>query len=134
MYVSERPRRPACPAFRLVFASLASLVWSDGDGFAHDTGVSLGFHRTKAVKARLELAVSAAKSRRQPLGHVLLVGPPGSGKATLAGLIAKALGSPIQATSGPDVAVAGDLAGLLTSLEENYVLLLEDMHHPARLC
>ena len=72
------------------------------------------------VKARLELAIAAAKSRGEPLGHILLLGSPGLGKSTLAGIIAKTLSVAIKSTSGATIANAGDLVGLLTGLLECY--------------
>jgi holliday junction DNA helicase RuvB len=80
------------------------------------------------VKERLELAIAAAKHRREPLGHVLLIGAPGSGKATLANILAKAMGVNLKITSGTAVEREGDLAGLLTNLEEGDVLFIEEIH------
>ena len=62
------------------------------------------------VKARLELAIAAAKHRKEPLGHVLLIGAPGSGKATLANILVKAMGANLKSTSGPALGNAGDFA------------------------
>src|SRR5262249_54095546 len=70
------------------------------------------------VKERLEISVQAAKQRNEPLDHILLSGPPGLGKITLANIIAKAMGANLKSTSGPTIEKAGDLAGLLTNLEE----------------
>src|SRR6185295_361879 len=70
------------------------------------------------VKERLEITVQAAKQRREAIDHVLLSGPPGLGKTTLASIIAKAMGANFKSTSGPTIEKAGDLAGLLTNLEE----------------
>src|SRR5215468_10271643 len=66
------------------------------------------------VKERLEITVAAAKHRGEAIDHVLLRGPPGLGKTTLANIIAKAMGVSIKCTSGPTIEKAGDLAGLLT--------------------
>src|SRR6188508_154906 len=68
------------------------------------------------VKERLEIAVQAAKQRGEPLDHILLNGPPGLGKTTLANIIAKAMGGNLKNTSGPTIEKASDLAGLLTNL------------------
>src|SRR5579885_2435811 len=80
------------------------------------------------VKERLEIAVQAAKQRGEPLDHILLNGPPGLGKTTLANIIAKAMGSNLKSTSGPTIEKAGDLAGLLTNLEEGDVLFIDEIH------
>ncbi len=80
------------------------------------------------VKERIEIAVEAARQRKEPLDHVLLSGPPGLGKTTIANIIAKAMGSNLKATSGPTIEKAGDLAGLLTNLEEGDVLFIDEIH------
>ena len=80
------------------------------------------------VKERLEISVAAAKQRREAIGHVLLSGPPGLGKTTLAHIIAKAMGASLKSTSGPTIEKAGDLAGLLTNLEEGDVLFIDEIH------
>src|SRR5580704_16251788 len=71
-----------------------------------------------ALRSNLAVFIQAAKGRQQALDHVLLVGPPGLGKTTLAQIIARELGVGFRATSGPVIAKAGDLAALLTNLEE----------------
>lgn len=80
------------------------------------------------VKERLEIAVQAAKQRGEAIDHILLSGPPGLGKTTLANIIAKAMGSNLKSTSGPTIEKAGDLAGLLTNLEEGDVLFIDEIH------
>ena len=80
------------------------------------------------VKERLEIAVAAAKMRGEPIDHILLNGPPGLGKTTLANIIAKAMGANLKSTSGPTIEKAGDLAGLLTNLEEGDVLFIDEIH------
>jgi holliday junction DNA helicase RuvB len=85
------------------------------------------------VKVRLEVAIAAAKSRGETLGHVLLVGSPGLGKATLAHIIAKTMGVGIKSTNAPTLTYAGDLAGLLTNLEEGDVLFIDEIHQLKRV-
>lgn len=80
------------------------------------------------VKERLEIAVQAAMQRKEPIDHILLSGPPGLGKTTLANIIAKAMGTNLKSTSGPTIEKAGDLAGLLTNLEEGDVLFIDEIH------
>jgi Holliday junction DNA helicase RuvB len=80
------------------------------------------------VKERLEITVAAAKQRGEPIDHLLLNGPPGLGKTTLAHIIAKAMGANVKSTSGPTIEKAGDLAGLLTNLEEGDVLFIDEIH------
>jgi Holliday junction DNA helicase RuvB len=80
------------------------------------------------VKERLEIAVEAALRRKEPLDHLLLCGPPGLGKTTIANIIARAMGANLRATSGPTIEKAGDLAGLLTNLEEGDVLFIDEIH------
>ena len=81
-----------------------------------------------AARANLDVFVKAARHRGEALDHVLLVGPPGLGKTTLAQIVAKELGVNFRATSGPVIAKAGDLAALLTNLEERDVLFIDEIH------
>src|SRR5258708_5828550 len=80
------------------------------------------------VKERLEITIEAARQRHEPIDHVLLSGPPGLGKTTLAHILAKAMGASVKSTSGPTIEKAGDLAGLLTNLEEGDVLFIDEIH------
>ena len=80
------------------------------------------------IKESLSIAIEAAKHRGDALDHCLFAGPPGLGKTTLAGIIAKEMGVNIHITSGPVLEKASDLAGLLTSLQENDVLFIDEIH------
>lgn len=80
------------------------------------------------IKARLQLAIEAAKQRGEALGHVLLIGPPGFGKATLLNLIPKTMGVTVKPTNAMAVGNYNDFAGILTNLEEGEVLFVEDLH------
>ncbi len=81
-----------------------------------------------AVRANLKVFVEAAKGRGEALDHVLFVGPPGLGKTTLAQIMARELGVNFRSTSGPVIAKAGDLAALLTNLEDRDVLFIDEIH------
>jgi holliday junction DNA helicase RuvB len=80
------------------------------------------------ARANLAVFIEAARGRREALDHVLLVGPPGLGKTTLAQILSRELGANFRATSGPVIAKAGDLAALLTNLEESDVLFIDEIH------
>ena len=80
------------------------------------------------AKENLRVYIEAAKRRREPLDHVLLYGPPGLGKTTLAGVIANEMGVNIRITSGPAIAKTGDLAALLTNLQPGDILFIDEIH------
>ena len=80
------------------------------------------------VKEQLSIFIEAAKSRNEPLDHVLLYGPPGLGKTTLSSIIANEMGVNLRITSGPAIERAGDLAAILTNLNENDVLFIDEIH------
>ena len=82
----------------------------------------------KTATDNLKIFIEAAKLRGEPLDHVLFYGPPGLGKTTLAGIIANELGVEIKITSGPAIDRAGDLAAILTNLNENDVLFIDEIH------
>ena len=80
------------------------------------------------LKQNLQLAIAAAKKRGEPLDHVLLYGPPGLGKTTMATVIANEMGAQIRVTSGPAIERAGDLASLLTNLSDGDILFVDEIH------
>ena len=80
------------------------------------------------LKKNLQLAIQAAKGRDEPVDHILLYGPPGLGKTTMAGVIAAELGTNFKITSGPAIERAGDLASLLTNLNDGDVLFIDEIH------
>lgn len=86
----------------------------------------------KKVKENLTVFIEAARLRKEPLDHVLLYGPPGLGKTTLAGIIANEMGVNIRITSGPAIEKPGDLAALLTNLAQHDILFIDEIHRLSR--
>lgn len=86
----------------------------------------------KKAKSNLEIYIQAAKDRHEALDHVLLYGPPGLGKTTLASIIANEMGVNIRITSGPAIEKAGDLAAILTNLSEHDILFIDEIHRMSR--
>ena len=80
------------------------------------------------LKEQLKIFIDAAKGRQEPLDHVLFYGPPGLGKTTLASLLAKEMGTAFHPTSGPVLTRSGDLASILTSLDEGDILFIDEIH------
>lgn len=100
----------------------------DGDEFSIRP-LSLGdFIGQAKARENLKVFIEAAKVRNEPLDHVLLFGPPGLGKTTLAQIVAKEMGVGFRATSGPVITKAGDLAAILTNLQPNDVLFIDEIH------
>lgn len=103
------------PEEEILFTSLRAATWDD-------------FHGQDEVKRALRIAISAAKQRNEAVDHALLYGPPGLGKTTLSHLIAKEMGSNIKVTSGTALSKVGDLAAILTNLEPNDILFIDEIH------
>jgi Holliday junction DNA helicase RuvB len=86
----------------------------------------------EAVKANLEILITAAKGRQEPIEHILIAGPPGLGKTTLANIMANEMGVNIRTTSGPAIEHQGALASILTNLEERDIFFVDEIHRLAR--
>jgi len=103
----------------------------DGEGFEENPLRPLkldDFTGQQSLRENLKVFIEAAKSRRDSMDHVLLFGPPGLGKTTLAQIIARELGVGFRATSGPVISKAGDLAAILTNLQPHDVLFIDEIH------
>jgi Holliday junction DNA helicase RuvB len=96
------------------------------DSFSHYVG-------QPSIKESLRIAITAARKRGQPVDHILLYGPPGLGKTSLAYLVAKEMGTSLRPTSGPAISKAGDLAAILTNLQPGDVLFIDEIHRLNRV-
>lgn len=103
------------PEEQSLLVSLRAADWSE-------------FAGQENVKKALKIAIAAAQKRKEPLEHILLYGPPGLGKTTLAHIIGRELGVHVRVTSGPAIERAGDLAAILTNLEPNDILFIDEIH------
>ncbi len=112
-----------------------------GDYIEEDTEIESGLRPRQLsdyigqekVKANLDVYIKAALDRKEALDHVLLYGPPGLGKTTLAGVIANEMGVNLRITSGPAIEKAGDLAAILTNLSQHDILFIDEIHRMSRM-
>ena len=106
---------------------------SDGDELSLRPRFIREFIGQDQLKGNLNVFIEAARQRSEPMDHVLLYGPPGLGKTTLAHIIANEMGATIHVTSGPAIVKPGDLVGILTNLEEGAVLFIDEIHRLGRV-
>ena len=132
----KAPGREKISFERVEREKLATAQAEDADGIVE---ISLRpsrideFVGQERLKENLRIALAAAKKRKEPLEHVLLSGPPGLGKTTLAHIVAHEMGAKIMATSGPAIERAGDLIGILTNLEDGDILFIDEIHRLSKV-
>lgn len=116
----KKPTSKTTPEEEKLFTTLRATAWDE-------------FVGQEKVKQSLQISLTAAKKRKEPMEHTLLYGPPGLGKTTLSHLIAKEMQASIRVTSGPAIERAGDLASILTNLEPNDILFIDEIHRLSKV-
>ena len=122
----------------MVIERIVDISAHDDDGAEQQIEVTLRpqtfdeYVGQERLKRNLRLAIEAAKKRGEPIDHVLLYGPPGLGKTTMAGVIAHEMGAGLRVTSGPAIEKAGDLASILTNLGDGDILFIDEIHRLGR--